>query len=43
MTMCTYTYMHVITINRKRGHEIERKKGGVNRRACGEEREGKMV
>lgn len=38
MTMYAYTYMHVITINRKRGHEIERKKGGVNRRACGEEK-----
>jgi hypothetical protein len=37
------TYMHIMTINEKRSHEVERHLGGVYWRVLREERKGKMV
>jgi hypothetical protein len=41
--VCAYAHIHVITINEMRGHEFERKKGGVYEKFCREEREVEMI
>lgn len=41
MDIYVYTYMHITTINVKRGYKVERDKGGVYERLWREERKEK--
>lgn len=41
--VCTHTYIHVTTINGKRGHEFEEGLKGIYRRASRKERERKSI
>ena len=38
-----YTYMHVITINEKRGHELEGKQKGYMGELEGKKKKGKLI